>query len=336
MDLGWAPRVVGDVRFKPSEALRFLGGLAAAVVVLGLVVLRVTSWAPARAPQPAAIAPARTSTATVGAPMRGLPPASPPAPPPVLAAVACDAGPAAAAQANAASLQTLAWAPFGRPEAGWETYAPLIAREIQTACPPQTPGFASALAAWEGANQLPAEGAMSVAVFDRMRNAIELRRPFVRVSARGVCPAPPASLAEAAPAEGYSGKVIQLRAGALAAWRQMAAAARAEDPRIAADPRVLTIFSGFRSPEADDARCAGEGNCNNRVRATCSAHRTGLAMDLYVGQAPGLGPDSSADPNRLFMSKTPAYRWLVAHADRYGFVPYPFEPWHWEWTGEAP
>ena len=59
-------------------------------------------------------------------------------------------------------------------------------------------------------------------------------------------------------------------------------------------------------------------------------------MDLYVGQAPGFGPDSSADPNRLFMSRTPTYRWLVANADRFGFVPYPFEPWHWEWTGEAP
>ena len=175
-----------------------------------------------------------------------------------------------------------------------------------------------------------------MAVFDRMRNVIELRRPFVRVSARGVCPAPPTALAQAAPAEGYSGKAIELRPGALAAFRQMAAAARAEDPRIAVDPRSLTIFSGFRSPEADDARCAGEGNCNNRVRSTCSAHRTGLALDLYVGQAPGLRPDSSADADRLFMSRTPAYRWLVANADRFGFVPYPFEPWHWEWTGEAP
>ena len=59
----------------------------------------------------------------------------------------------------------------------------------------------------------------------------------------------------------------------------------------------------------------------------------GRAMDLYVGQAPGYGPDSTADPNRLVMSKSPAYRWLVANAHRYGFVPYAFEPWHWEWIG---
>jgi LAS superfamily LD-carboxypeptidase LdcB len=55
-----------------------------------------------------------------------------------------------------------------------------------------------------------------------------------------------------------------------------------------------------------------------------------------VGQAPGFGPDSSADPNRLAMTHGAAYRWLLANAGRFGFLNYPFEPWHWEWTGEAP
>jgi hypothetical protein len=310
--------------------LRFLGGLAATVVVLGLVALRVTSCAPARAPPPQAVPSAAPGAAPAASP--------PPAPPPVAAATDCNAGPAAAAQANAASLQTLAWAPFGRAETGWETYAPLIAREIRTACPPPSRGFADALAAWERGQNLPADGTLSAAVFDRLKGVIQMRRPFVRLSARKICPAAPAesALALAGPGEGFGGKAIELRPAALAAWRRMAAAARAEDPRIAVDPNNLTIFSGFRSPAADTARCGAEHNCNGLVRATCSAHRTGLAMDLYVGQAPGFGPDSSADANRLFMSRTPAYRWLVAHADRFGFVPYPFEPWHWEWTGEAP
>jgi zinc D-Ala-D-Ala carboxypeptidase len=57
---------------------------------------------------------------------------------------------------------------------------------------------------------------------------------------------------------------------------------------------------------------------------------------MYVGQAPGFGPDSTADPNRLFMTRTATYRWLLANAHRFGFVNYPFEPWHWEWTGEPP
>ena len=323
--------LVGDVRFKPSEALRFLGGLAAAVVVLGLIALRVTSCAPAPRPAPIPAPPVASRVPPPAAPAR------PGAPPPLVSAD-CAAGPAAAAAANAASLRTLPWAPFGRAEAGWETYVPLIARELHTACPPASPGFAAALERWEDAQSLPSDGVLSADDFQRLKGVIQIRRPFVQLSARKVCPDPPsqANLEVARPGEGYGGKQILLRPAALAAWRRMATAARAADPRIAADPRNLTLFSGFRSPEADAARCASERNCNGVVRAICSPHRTGLALDMYVGQAPGYGPDSSADPNRLFMSRTPTYRWLAANADRFGFAPYPFEPWHWEWTGEQP
>jgi len=315
-----------------------------AVLVLGFVVLRVTSCTPAPPPKPAPLAakPASPSPPTPS-PLAPSPAAPPPAPPPpahtpALAAAICSDGPAAAARSNAASLPTLAWSPFGRSETGWATYAPLVGREVHTACAPSTPGFALALSQWARARNLPSDGVFSAAIFTPLKTTIQLRRPFVQLSARGVCPNPPAAaaLATATPAEGYGGKLVQLRPGALAAYRRMAAAARRADPAIAADPRNLTLFSGFRSPADDAARCAREHNCNNVVRATCSAHRTGLAMDLYVGQAPGFSPDSSADPNRAFMSATPAYRWLVANADRFGFVPYPFEPWHWEWTGEAP
>ena len=58
-------------------------------------------------------------------------------------------------------------------------------------------------------------------------------------------------------------------------------------------------------------------------------------MDLYLGAAPGQAPELSDDVNRLYQSKSPVYAWLVANASRFGFVNYPFEPWHWEWTGEA-
>ncbi len=316
--------------FKPSDALRFLGGLFVAIIVLGLVALRVTSCAPQRPAPPGAQPPVRSFPVP--------PPRTPPPSPPPTLSAACDAGPDLAARANAATLVSLAWAPFGRAEAGWATYAPLIGHEIATACAPDTPGFAAALADWQARQSLAPDGVMTATVFARLKGIVQTRRAFVRLSAQGVCPAPPAesTLAWATPAEGYSDKAIQLRPGALAAYRAMAAAARAEDPRIAADARSLTIFSGYRSPAVDAARCAAEHNCNGTVRATCSAHRTGLAMDLYVGQAPGFPPDSSADANRLYMSRTPAYRWLVANAARFGFAPYPFEPWHWEWTGEAP
>ena len=116
----------------------------------------------------------------------------------------------------------------------------------------------------------------------------------------------------------------------------MVAAARAEQPALTGRPDLLTVFSGYRSPEHDAARCAIEGNCQGVVRAACSAHRTGLAMDLTLDTAPGYRVDSTDDVNRLAMSRGLAYRWLVANAARFGFVNYGFEPWHWEWTGEAP
>ncbi len=115
----------------------------------------------------------------------------------------------------------------------------------------------------------------------------------------------------------------------------MVAAAR-QSPVFHGDNRLFEIFSGFRSPTDDAARCAAEQNCQGVVRAACSPHRTGLAMDLFLGEAPGYTPDSSADANRLYLSRTSAYRWLVRNAPRFGFVNYPFEPWHWEWTGATP
>ncbi len=312
---------------KLSAALRFLAGLALALAVLALVVLRVTSHAPAPPPArppapPVAAAPSAAS----------LPGAKP------SAAADCAAGPAGAAQANAASLATLAWAPFRhRPETGWETYAPLVAREIGTACAPESAGFAARLAGWQQAHGLPADGVLTPVVFDRIIAAVELRRPFVRLNATGVCPAPPleTSLATASPAESYGGMTIRLRPAALAAYRRLVAAARTETPGLAADPQLLTLFSGYRGPTQEAARCAG-GGCGGPAKASCSAHRTGLAVDIDLGAAPGARIDSSDDANRLYMSRTPAYRWLVRNADRFGFVNYPFEPWHWEWTGEAP
>jgi hypothetical protein len=163
------------------------------------------------------------------------------------------------------------------------------------------------------------------------------RRPIDAQTAHGACPAPPpaSELAEAAKTEGYHGKPVQLVAPALAAYRAMVSAARREVAAVAADPHLLTLVSGYRGPDEERARCAG-GGCGTPSKANCSAHRTGTAMDLYLGTAPGADPASSDDANRLFQANSPAYRWLVANAARFGLVNYPFEPWHWEWTGARP
>lgn len=263
-----------------------------------------------------------------------------PAPPPPRAAEsaappACPAaGWSAAAAANAASLGALAWAPFGRLETGWAAYVPLISREVATTCPPGSEGFAAAFAAWQSAHGLAADGVVGEAAFLVMKEELQDRRPFVR-RPPGTCPETPDVIAQARPGEGLDGKTVWLQPAALAAYRRMVAAARAEVPEIAADPAALTIFSGYRSPSLDAARCRAEGDCDGVARAVCSSHRTGLTVDLYVGHAEGYDADSTAAPSRLFLSRTAAYRWLVANAARFGFVNYAFEPWHWEWTGAA-
>jgi hypothetical protein len=251
------------------------------------------------------------------------------------AAMFCNTGSLDATTTNAKTLHTMAWAPLGRMESGWEIYAPLIAQEIATGCPPVSPGFAAALAAWQAKHNRIATGVLDPATFTLVKQELQGRRPFVALSHIACPPSPDESkLAAARPDESYGGKVIKLRPGALAAYREMVAAARAELLAAASDRQLLTIFSGYRSPQNDAARCARENNCQGVVRASCSAHRTGLAMDMNLGAAPGFAPDSSADANRLFMARSQIYRWLVYNAWRFGFVNYVFEPWHWEWTGE--
>ena len=312
-----------------------IGGV---IVLLGLLyALSQVVWrAVAPHPGPAVLAQERPvllrpRVTPGGAPAALMPPVEirPPAP--------CAVSPAfaQAAQLNAASLSASAWAVFGRAEAGWETYAPLAAHEIGTACPGDADGFAQALSTWQAAHGLAASGVMDEGALDALRLVWLRRRPFVAATPGGNCPPPPApdQLVWAKADEGYQTKPIQLRPEALEAWRALVGAARAQLPELAADHRLLTIFSGFRDPAENAARCAEAGDCGPVARARCSAHGTGLALDLFLGAAPGYPPESSADPNRLYQSRSAAYRWLVVNAERFGFRPYPFEPWHWEWTG---
>lgn len=249
----------------------------------------------------------------------------------------CGDGLVAAAAQNAQTIGTLVWAPFRRPEIGWDVYEPMIAEEIGTSCDGGSPGFAADLAHWQGAHGLRADGVVSEVTFGVMTQFWEARRPFVTANLHGCPPPPPEASLATLPADiSYGGKVMRLRPGALNAFERMRATALAEMPGLSANGQLMRVYSAYRSPEEDAARCDRDGNCQGIVRTTCSAHRTGLAVDINLGAAPGFGPDSSDDANRLYMSRAPAYRWMIRRAHHFGFVNYPFEPWHWEWTGEAP
>ncbi len=255
----------------------------------------------------------------------------------------CDQ-PANARQAgrlNATSIDTLPVAPFGHTEIGWRTYAPLTAKTAGTVCAPSTPGFAEALARWKVAHSLAYDGAMDDRTLQFLKGAWQEQRPFLMDRVRKEpCPDAPdqAGMVIIDPRESHYGKPILLRSGTLNAYRRMVAAARRDlGASMSPDPMAMSIFSGFRSPEYDAAQCSAQGGCNGVARAgSCSAHRTGLAIDLVIAAAPGARVDTATDANRLYQSQTPLYQWLVRNADKYGFVNYPYEPWHWEWTGEAP
>jgi zinc D-Ala-D-Ala carboxypeptidase len=242
---------------------------------------------------------------------------------------------AAIATQNAITLQAASLAPFGRPEQGWRIYEPQVAAAIGTTCAGDTKRFAANLARWQSRNRLRVTGAVDAATLGALKQRWQGARPFIRGFSNGACPdaASDHSLAELARHEGWLGKPGKLDARALDALREMVDAARAADPRIRADANMLTIVSAFRSPAYDAAKCAAGANCNGIAKARCSAHRTGTAVDLYVGAAPGHSPVDTADANRLYQTRTPAYRWLVKNAARFGFVNYVFEPWHWEWVG---
>ena len=240
-----------------------------------------------------------------------------------------------AARVNRTSLTDPAWAPFGRPETGWSVYAPKAGHEIKTRCAPKTQGFAGKLSRWQSRHDLPATGAMDQSTFQTMKTGWQQKRPFVVQRAAGLCPdpPPPSALVTLPASETLGGKTVQLRADAQMALEQMVAAAHRDLPDL--PPDRLTVFSGYRDPAYDAQRCASEGNCDGVGRATCSAHRTGLAVDLNLGAAPGFEVDSTKDANRLWQTRTEAYRWLIANAGRFGFVNYAFEPWHWEWKPPA-
>ena len=243
--------------------------------------------------------------------------------------------PADAARLNQQGLTDLAFDAFGRDEQGWAVYEPLIAREIGSARAGDTRDFASALAGWQGAHGLGHAGVVDRTTLTAM-NAVWLgRRPFVAAS-QHACPTAPAEagLVLVPPDQSYGGKSLRLLPAALLAYGRMRLAALAEGSSMRSDARLMTVFSAYRSPGADAVRCVLDGNCQGVTRASCSAHSTGLAIDVFLGSAPGHRPDSSDDVNRLYMSRGDTYRWMVTNAARFGFVPYPFEPWHWEWAGE--
>lgn len=113
------------------------------------------------------------------------------------------------------------------------------------------------------------------------------------------------------------------------AWAALVAAARSAGH---APPLFLPV-SGYRSAEEQawlwDAALVKYGDpdvaCLWVARPGTSAHQSGRAIDCHLGD-----PIESEYVDR--MRQSPVHRWLVEHAEAFGFYSYDVEPWHWEYN----
>jgi D-alanyl-D-alanine carboxypeptidase len=231
---------------------------------------------------------------------------------------------ASASAANARLRFDLNWTFGAKQQRGWYLYTPLIQRLINTDAAPQTMAFAQALAAWQASAELAPTGALDQETWMKMVSVFQSRRIKDRST-------PPPKALKLVPASKFfdAERPEDLRyveRQAYAAYDSLVAAARAD---LSLDPNRdwLKVISAFRSP-AYQAQLRRQSPRSGRAAlAVNSPHFTGRALDLYVGG----DPVSTQDQNRAMQVNTKVYQWLVKNAERYGFYPYFYEPWHWEY-----
>jgi len=153
--------------------------------------------------------------------------------------------------------------------------------------------------------------------------------------------ADPSQLITAPPVDFYdpsrAPELRQVERRTYAAYKEMLAAAIADPSlnlahtsanELASKESYLKIVSAYRSRDYQDDLRRKSPNSGTAGLAVNSPHFTGRALDLYIGG----DPVDTKDSNRALQVKTPAYRWLVRNAERFGFRPYFYEPWHWEYV----
>jgi LAS superfamily LD-carboxypeptidase LdcB len=122
-----------------------------------------------------------------------------------------------------------------------------------------------------------------------------------------------------------------------AAYKRMVAAAAADpslhlargaDGQLTPSEKYLKIISAFRSREYQEQLRRQSPHSGRAGLAVNSPHFTGRALDLYVGGE----PVETKDSNRAVQVQTRVYQWLIRNAERFGFRPYFYEPWHWEYV----
>jgi zinc D-Ala-D-Ala carboxypeptidase len=230
----------------------------------------------------------------------------------------------AATELNARHKFDLNWTFGAKAQRGWYLYTSLIKRLLKTDADPETTAFAQALADWQRSEGLASTGALDQQTWMKMVAVFQSRR----IKDRSM-PAPRRLTLVSASEFFDTNRPEDLRYvehQAYAAYRNLVAAATA-DLSLSPNGNWLKIISAFRSV-AYQARLRRQSPGSGRAGlAVNSPHFTGRALDLYVGGE----PVSTHDQNRATQVNTKVYQWLVKNAERFGFHPYFYEPWHWEY-----
>ncbi|MDQ3804913.1 MAG: M15 family metallopeptidase [Acidobacteriota bacterium] len=243
---------------------------------------------------------------------------------------------AGAATRNNALRFDLNWAFGGKQQRGWHLYVPLITRLINTEQDAPTADFASALSRWQQRAGLRPDGVLDDETLYRMVSSWQAARLKEKGYPR------PDQLVLAPTSDFYDpsrpDELRQVERETYAAYKRMVAAALADPTsglkgtaagELAPEEKYLKIVSSFRSREYQARLRAQSPHSGRAGLAVNSPHFTGRALDLYVGGE----PVETKDSNRAIQVRTPVYQWLVKNADRFGFRPYYYEPWHWEYVG---
>lgn len=241
-----------------------------------------------------------------------------------------------AAAENAKLRNSLQWTFGGKAQTGWGIYVPLISHTIGMEAGADSTDFAFALSKWQAKSGLVPTGVLDTETLQSFVKYWQSRR-LGRSGLSG-------TLLSAPIAEFYdpsrSPDLLQLEQETYAAYRKMIAAAAKDlsqelkllkSGELAPEERFLRIISAYRSPEYQASLRKKEPNAGRAALARNSPHSTGQALDIYVGGEPTI----TKDANRLIQVQTPAYKWLVKNAHRFGFYPYFYEPWHWEYVPRA-
>ncbi|HTK38828.1 MAG TPA: M15 family metallopeptidase [Pyrinomonadaceae bacterium] len=240
-----------------------------------------------------------------------------------------------AASENARLQNSLAWDFGGRTQTGWNIYSALIEQTIGTDGEPDSPAFAQALSAWQGKSGIEPTGILDAATLKALTAKWQSQR-------LGHSEYPPADKLLTAPISDFYDStrdvgLLQVEKETYAAYKRMVAAAAKDlgknlkltangDP--APDEKFFRIVSAFRSREYQEQLRRQQPQSGRTGLAKFSAHATGQALDLYIGGE----PVTTKDANRLIQVQTPEYKWLVKNAAKFGFYPYFYEPWHWEYV----